>query len=69
MAVIPLLSRRERSSQRVLSPSLQRLNALAEELRKADPKLTKEQAFTKAYADPANRDLVQAERAEARAAA
>jgi hypothetical protein len=51
------------------TPSLERLNALAAECRKADPKLTKEQAFTKAYTDPANRELVANERAEARAAA
>ena len=34
-----------------------------------DPTLTKEQAFTKAYSDPKNRELVEAERVEARAAA
>jgi len=34
------------------------LRAKAAELRKADPKLTKEQAFAKAYQDPANRGLV-----------
>jgi hypothetical protein len=35
------------------------LMAKAEELRKADPTLTKEQAFDKAYSNPANRELVQ----------
>lgn len=33
------------------------LMAKAEELQKSDPKLTKEQAFTKVYTDPANVDL------------
>lgn len=34
------------------------LNAKAEELRKVQPSLTREQAFTKVYGDRANRDLV-----------
>jgi hypothetical protein len=34
------------------------LMAKANDLRKGDPKLTEAQAFTKAYTDPANRDLV-----------
>lgn len=34
----------------------------AAELRKRDPKLTKEQAFAKVYEDPANRELVRDER-------
>lgn len=34
------------------------LKVKGDELRKADPTLTPEQAFTKAYGDPANRDLV-----------
>jgi hypothetical protein len=34
------------------------ITAKGEELRKSDPKLTKEQAFTKAYEDPNNKDLV-----------
>jgi hypothetical protein len=40
----------------------------ADELRKADPKLSREQAFAKVYSDRANRDLARAER-EASAAA
>lgn len=42
------------------------LKAKAAELRKADPKLTPEQAFAKAYEDPANVDLVRQERRENR---
>jgi hypothetical protein len=34
------------------------LQAKAAELRKAEPKLTREQAFAKVYADPANREFV-----------
>lgn len=34
------------------------IQAKADELRKADPKLTKEQAFAKAYEDPANAEIV-----------
>lgn len=36
----------------------------AAEIRKSDPKLTAEQAFSKAYTDPANRDLVEMHRRE-----
>lgn len=39
-----------------------------EEIRKAQPSLTKEQAFAKAFEDPANRDLVNAYREEQRKA-
>lgn len=35
------------------------LQAKAGELRKSDPKLTEAQAFTKAYTDPANREVVE----------
>ena len=38
------------------------LTAKAAELRKADPKLTQEQAFSKVYSDPANKDLVALEK-------
>jgi hypothetical protein len=39
------------------------LNVLGGELRKKDPGLTREQAFAKAYSDPANADLVSRSRA------
>jgi hypothetical protein len=39
-------------------PGYQALLQKAEELRQADPKLTKEQAFTKVYTDRGNADLV-----------
>jgi hypothetical protein len=45
------------------SAAFESLQATGDEPRKADPKLTK------AYSDPANRELVANERAEARAAA
>lgn len=38
------------------------LTAKAEELRKSDPKLTREEAFAKVYSDPANAELARAER-------
>lgn len=47
----------------------QKLVAKAAELQRADPKLTKEQAFTKVYADPANADLVTLYKSERRRAA
>jgi hypothetical protein len=40
------------------------LQAKAQELRKADPKLSEHQAFAKVYTDKANADLVNSERAE-----
>ena len=40
------------------------LVARGEELRKANPKLTKEQAFTQAYLDPQNATLVQVQKME-----
>jgi hypothetical protein len=46
------------------STHLNTLMALAEELRKENPKLTKEQAFAKVYGDPRNRDLVDLHKAE-----
>jgi hypothetical protein len=46
--------------------ALDELNARAAELRKADPSLTPEQAFSKAYLDPRNRELAKAERSAAR---
>jgi hypothetical protein len=48
----------EKASTPTPLPSYTKLVAKGEELRKADPKLTKEQAFVKAYTDPANRELV-----------
>lgn len=42
------------------------LVAMADELRKKDPSLTKEQAFAKVYSDPANADLAKRERSENR---
>lgn len=42
------------------------LVAKADELRKKDTNLTKEQAFAKVYADPANADIAKRERAENR---
>jgi hypothetical protein len=39
------------------------LQGKAAELRKSDPRLTEAQAFAKAYSDPANRDIANAERA------
>ena len=44
--------------------SYERLTAKANELRKAEPKLSEAQAFTKVYEDPANRELVQAAKLE-----
>ena len=43
------------------------LEGAAEALRKANPELTKEQAFAKAYTDPANREAMKAEREASRA--
>ena len=40
-----------------------KLLAKAEEARRADPSLTREQSFAKIYADPANVELARAERA------
>lgn len=40
-----------------VSAAYDQLQQKAAELRKADPKLTPEQAFTKVYTDPANREL------------
>jgi hypothetical protein len=37
---------------------LQRLNSLAAALEAKEPNLTKEQAFTRVYTDPANKELV-----------
>jgi hypothetical protein len=37
-------------------------------LRKAQPQLTREQAFSKVYSDPANAELVGAERQASRSA-
>lgn len=48
------------------SPSLERLNKLADELHNREPSLTPDQAFTKVYSDPRNRGLVAAERSENR---
>jgi hypothetical protein len=57
-----------RDGERVPQPSvaLDSLTAKAMELRKADPSLTPEQAFSKAYQDPANRSLAARERQAAR---
>jgi hypothetical protein len=40
------------------------LHALAPDLRKREPDLTKEQAFTKVFVDPANLELAKREREE-----
>ena len=48
--------------------ALDALKPKATELRKAKPELTKSQAFSKVYTDPANRALAAAERQSARAA-
>lgn len=48
--------------------ALDELNAKAAELRKSDPKLTKDQAFAKVYGDPENAKLAQRERMENRPA-
>lgn len=42
----------------VLSKGFDQIKAKADELKKADPKLTDEQAFAKAYEDPANKESV-----------
>jgi hypothetical protein len=44
--------------------SLDRLNALAAELRKTNPSLTEGQSFTQVYLDPANRELTLAYKTE-----
>ena len=46
------------------SPALEDLKAEAEKVRRADPKLTADAAFAKAYVDPANREKVAALNAE-----
>jgi hypothetical protein len=48
--------------------ALQEITAKASELRKQDPKLTKEMAFTQAYLNPGNRALAQRYRDEQRVA-
>jgi hypothetical protein len=42
------------------TPSPKRLQSLADELRKREPNHTREQAFSKVYCDPANRELARA---------
>ena len=54
------------SNQSVQGDEVDVIKAKAAELRKADPKLSEEQAFAKAYADPANRKIAAAERAKNR---
>jgi hypothetical protein len=49
-----------------VAPSLAKLNDLAAKCRADSPALTFEQAFTKVYEDPANRELVAAEKVERR---
>jgi hypothetical protein len=46
--------------------AIDQLNAMAEMMRAASPEMTLAQAFERAYADPANRDLVERERKENR---
>jgi hypothetical protein len=58
---------RTRSSDELLAGALEQLHELADQLRKADPGLTKEQAFAKVYTDLRNRDLVRREYQERRA--
>lgn len=48
--------------------ALAKMNRLAAEVRKADPKLSQEQAFAKVYGDPAHSDLRKAYKAERGAA-
>ena len=55
-----------RKSEPAPSPSLTRLNELAEEARKIDPKLTFARAFTKVLTDPANAGLKAQEMVERR---
>jgi hypothetical protein len=45
-------------------PAYGELLVKAAELRKREPRLTKEQAFAKVYTDPANRETVERERRE-----
>jgi len=51
------------------SPSFLALRKLAAELSNREPSLTPDQALTKVYADPRNRELVAAERSENRPSA
>jgi hypothetical protein len=44
--------------------AMDELNAKAAEMRKANPTLTREQAFTKVYTDPENAPLIRRERQE-----
>jgi len=48
------------------SPALQKLTAIAEDLRKAEPELSAAAAFTKVYTNPVHRELAAAERRERR---
>ncbi len=54
---------------RTSSPALDEINVLAANLQKADPALSKAQAFSKVYENPDNRHLVQRERNENRPSA
>jgi hypothetical protein len=47
-------------------PAYDQLMAKAVEICKSNPKLSRHQAFAKAYSDPANRDLANADRAQRR---
>ncbi len=51
------------------TPSLRRLQKLGDEVRKANPTLSVEQAFAEAYADPSNREIVMLEKRERLSAA
>ena len=57
------------SAQPSSGDEMDALNAKAAELRKANPELTQDQAFARAYSDPANRALAKAERRKNRPAA
>ena len=53
-----------KASEKSGSTALDLLNAKAAELRKTEKGLTEQQAFAKVYNDPANKDLLQQEKAE-----
>jgi hypothetical protein len=55
----------DENDESIAEVALRSLELRAKQLRAADPSLTKEQSFAKAYCDPNNRDLVAAERRSA----
>jgi hypothetical protein len=60
--------RRDETAVEVEDGAMDVLTAKAAELRREDPSLTPEMAFSKVFLDPANRSLAAAERAASRAA-